>query len=632
MAESFFVSEATGTRPLTGSDLVEVPPLTLWKLLSNANDLRPSWRLFDSGASKATNVSEFYELVKDLAKGLLNEKVEKGDVVAILGMNCIEYAAAEIAVASVGCLALPLFSEGSPEVNEVALQTSKAKIAIGSIAYAPKIMIFRKSLVDLKKIVFWAETEEQIPESVGDVIFWDDFLYQASKLPSSDFEARLREVKPEMPCVCIPVTSASLIKMAMLSHDNLTWAARRLVDRLDLTDKDHLVSYIPFFLVQGKVLDVYGALYKGYSVTFLEGKAWHGNKSTLIAGLKKAKPTFMLTPGYAVEKIQWTIEKQLLLDSDKMKHFFKSAALDCGRKSSNAVMKGKKMPVGFSMHNSGTFSKGRATVGLDNLRYMVSFGNPLSDTVDTYLWNIFIPVVDSFELHEAAGFLAIQAPGCFAKGSAGKPLEGLEVKIEKPDENGVGEVAVRGRAVFLGYLGDVGMNKNAFTKDGWFLTSYLARQDDAGFLYPSGHKEELIVMATGERVNPLLVENNIKSLLPGVNQVCIVGEGQHSLGCLFTMKTSSKVDNTGRLNMSARRYTQAKTVHELANDIRWFDLVKIALDQVNRLATSTSTKVTNFKVIEGKWDTANQCALPGGRLNREMIAKTYANEIKELFS
>jgi len=629
--EGAFCCETTGSRALKGSDVKQLAPLTVWRLLSDANDERPSWKLFDVEKGGSMNVSEFFELVRDLAKALVNEKLQRGDIVAILGRNCIEYAAAELATIVAGCVALPLYADGSAEVNEVALQTSGAKLVFCSMAFVHKVMIYRNNIPQLRRIVLWAEAEEKIPESEGEIVFWDDFLYAGSELPNEGLNSRLKEVKPEHPCMLMPVTGASVLKMAMFSQDNITWAARRVVDRLGLNDKDILPSFIPFHLMTGKLLDIYGALYKGYLVAFLDPKAWNAGKASMITGFQKEHPTVILAPGFAIEKLQWTIEKDFLLDSSKAKAFFMHASLECGRKSSNATMKGKKLPLDFAMHNSNTFSKAKNLVGLNKLRFVVNFGSPVADSVSSYLWNLHIPVAECFEKTELSGFVSLQAPGSFLRGSCGKPLEGLEVRIEKPNAEGVGELFVRGRGVFLGYLGDELITEDLFTKDGWFKTSEYVRVEESGFLYHHGHKDDYIQLSTGERVNPAVIENNLKSLVPGINQVCIVGEGRSSLGALITMKVSTK-SGKEKLNGSARRFTQARTVVELQKDLRWGDLMGVALTQINRLATSSATKVTVYRMIEGRWDPANGCAAPGGRLRRDAINKAYKKEIDAMFA
>jgi len=626
-----YCCDTRGSRGLKGSDLKDVRPMTVWNLLSDANDERPSWKLYELEKGGSMNVSEFYELVRDMAKALVGENLMQGDIVAILGRNGIEYAAAELAAAVAGCVALPLYADGSAEVNEVALQTSGAKLVFCSMSFVHKVMIYRNNLTELRKIVLWAEAEEKIPESEGEIVFWDDFLFAGSELPSEGLNARLKTVKPESPCMLMPVTGASAIKTAMFSQDNITWAARRVVDRLGLTDKDVLPSFVPFYLMTGKLLDIYGALYKGYLVAFLDPRAWQATKSTMITGFVKEKPTVVVAPGFAIEKLQWTIEKDFLLESSKAKAFFMHASLECGRKSSNATMKGKKPPLDFPMHNNNTFSKARNLVGLGKLRFMVTFGNPLSDTVSNYLWNLHIPTAECFEKAEAAGFISLQSPGNFLKGTCGKPLDGLEIRIEKPNDEGVGELQIRGRGVFMGYLGQEAMTKDVFTADGWFITSEYARLDESGFLHHHGHKEDYIQLSTGECVNPAVIENNLKSLVAGVNQVCLVGEGRSSLGALITMKISKK-SGKEKLNSSARRFTQAKTVGELQKDVRWNDLMGVALTQINRLATSSATKVTAFRMVEGKWDAANGFAAPGGRLRRSAIAKAHAKDIDAMFA
>ncbi|KAA8499785.1 Long-chain-fatty-acid--CoA ligase ACSBG2 [Porphyridium purpureum] len=631
MNESYVVKRGE-SRALAGADLKGVIPWTVYDLLDVANDKRTAWKLFENEKGGSMTVSEFHLLCKDMSKAILTLGIKHGDFVGVLGYPCVEYAAAEIAVMQVGAVVVPLYPEGSAEINEVALQTTNSKLVFCPMSLVHKVMTYRKQLTELKNIIIWAEENEMLPETEGEIHFWDDILFKGSEESDAQFNEARKKVKPENPAMLTPVSGMSQLKMAIFSQDNITYSARKVPEHAGLTSDDHLVSHIPFFLMLGKILDVYGALAVGYHTTFLNKGAWNGTKSQFLTGMQNAKPTFIIAPGFAVEKMQWHVEKTLQFKDDKLKAFMKGSALECGRKSSNATMKQKKVPMNYGMHK-GFFQKTREMIGFDNCRYGVSFATPLSEACQKYLWNLNMPVVDGYEKLESCGLLAFGAPGMYKSGTMGKPIEGWTVKIHKPDENGVGEILVKGRSLFLGYLDDEELTSKRFTSDGFFRTNDLGSVDEEGYLIFKSRKSDIIVLATGEQVNPTIIEGNLKSLIPGVHQVLVVGQGQNSLGCLITMKTA-KQSATGeaRLASCVRYTTQAKTVQELKKDVRFKDLVAVALEQVNRLATSKNTKVTTYHLCMENWTPQNNMAAPGGMLRRDVIMETYKAEIEKMFA
>ena len=94
-------------------------------------------------------------------------------------------------------------------------------------------------------------------------------------------------------------------------------------------------------------------------------------------------------------------------------------------------------------------------------------------------------------------------------GSIGKKMPSLEVKIENPDENGVGELLVKGNSVMLGYYENDEANEEVFDKEGWFHTGDLATIDKDGYIYISGRKKFVIVLKNGKNVYPEEIESLI---------------------------------------------------------------------------------------------------------------------------
>ncbi|NND50161.1 MAG: AMP-binding protein, partial [Rhizobiales bacterium] len=93
-------------------------------------------------------------------------------------------------------------------------------------------------------------------------------------------------------------------------------------------------------------------------------------------------------------------------------------------------------------------------------------------------------------------------PGQHRTGSVGQALNGGEVKIDEPDEEGVGEILLRGPNVTAAYLNNENAHRTTFDAGGWFRTGDLGRLDEAGFLYIAGRRKEIITLGGGKKVNP----------------------------------------------------------------------------------------------------------------------------------
>lgn len=115
--------------------------------------------------------------------------------------------------------------------------------------------------------------------------------------------------------------------------------------------------------------------------------------------------------------------------------------------------------------------------------------------------------------------------------SAGKPVAGLELKILKPDQSGIGELAMRGPQVCVGYLGQEELFESLITDDGYFRTGDLAWLDDAGYLHLSGRLKDMIIRG-GVNISPVPIEDAIAAH-PDVKRIAVIGGPDERLGELI---------------------------------------------------------------------------------------------------
>src|SRR5205823_5452863 len=111
--------------------------------------------------------------------------------------------------------------------------------------------------------------------------------------------------------------------------------------------------------------------------------------------------------------------------------------------------------------------------------------------------------------------------------TVGPPVPGVEARIASPDENGVGEIVVRGRNVMRGYFGDPAATE-AVLRDGWLHTGDVGRRDARGHLVITGRIKELIVTSGGKKVSPADVERRYAGVA-GVKELCVFGAPGRSL-------------------------------------------------------------------------------------------------------
>lgn len=138
-----------------------------------------------------------------------------------------------------------------------------------------------------------------------------------------------------------------------------------------------------------------------------------------------------------------------------------------------------------------------------------------------FFYDLGIPVANGYGLTEAGTAVTVNDLKPFRADTVGKPLPGMEVRIVNPNEEGIGEVAVRSRTVMAGYLNDPDLTAETIV-DGWLLTGDMGRLDRSGHLQLAGRKKNMIVTAEGKNVYPEDIEKEFKDL--PVKEYCVMAE------------------------------------------------------------------------------------------------------------
>jgi len=156
------------------------------------------------------------------------------------------------------------------------------------------------------------------------------------------------------------------------------------------------------------------------------------------------------------------------------------------------------------------------------MRYLISGGSALSEKVQKDLHGLGFTVLEGYGLTESSPVLTVARPGNkLLRGSVGRPLPGVEVRIDSPDENGVGEVFARGQNVMVGYYNNEAATDSVLA-DRWLKTGDLGRLDEDGNLFIVGRSKDVIIDSNGKNIYPDEIEDHYGKS-PFVKEMSVVG-------------------------------------------------------------------------------------------------------------
>ncbi|KAI4541563.1 hypothetical protein MG293_008705 [Ovis ammon polii] len=191
---------------------------------------------------------------------------------------------------------------------------------------------------------------------------------------------------------------------------------------------------------------------------------------------------------------------------------------------------------------------------------------------------------------------------------SGKVVTGCKNMLYQPSKDGVGEVCLWGRHVFMGYLEQEDATREAIDEEGWLHSGDLGRMDNQGFLFITGRIKEIIITAGGENVAPGPIENLVKETIPIISNAMLVGDKAKFLSILLTLKC--EVDKiTGEpldvLNWEAIKFcqevgSQATTVSEILElrDPMVYAAIQKGISAVNQKAISNAQKIQKWVILE----------------------------------
>ena len=226
------------------------------------------------------------------------------------------------------------------------------------------------------------------------------------------------------------------------------------------------------------------------------------------------------------------------------------------------------------------------------IRYLISGGSALSEKVQKDLHGLGFTILEGYGLTESSPVLTVTRPqNRLQKGSVGKAIPGVEIKIHEPDENGVGEVWGRGQNVMLGYFNNDEATKDAL-EDRWLKTGDLGKLDEDGNLYIVGRSKDVIIDSNGKNIYPDEIED-LYGKSPLIKELSVVGlpepDGGERIACLVRADyeydialvradANKKIEDYFReVSAGLPFYKRVKTLH-FTN----FDLPRTATRKVKR--------------------------------------------------
>ena len=434
------------------------------------------------GEFEKITYKQFGEDVIALGTALTNKYNLKDEKIVIIGENTYHWYVSYMAALCGAGIAVPVDKELPPNELENVINRSKATIVIYS---TKKKEIIKKVEDNLPRVKYFVQMNSE-DKLLGREIGLNTIINEGKKLVNSGDNSFMKiKIDPdEFKVLIFTSGTTSAAKGVMICNRNLAENVNSVSAYVNLTEKERFFSVLPLHHTYESTIGFLLPMSVGASIAVCQGLKY------IVPNLKETKPTALLAVPLLIENLYKKINQSIEKGG-------KAGLVNSMMHVTNALK-----AVGIDIKKK-VFSEIYENLG-GNLKYVVSAAAPIDAKVGKWLQDIGIIFLQGYGLTETAPIAALTPEYDARVGSAGKAVICDEIKIHAPNENGEGEVWIKGKTVMLGYYENEEATKEVM-HDGWFNAGDIGYLDD-GFLYITGRSKNVIVTQNGKNIYPEEIE------------------------------------------------------------------------------------------------------------------------------
>ncbi len=588
---------------------------TLADIYKHAIASYPDHELFGTkkdGAWRWTTYREFGQAVDRFRGGLASVGLKRGDRLAIISNNRVEWAVAAYAAFGLGVAFVPMYEAQLEKDWEFIVKDCEAKaLIVATSAIFHKTKPFLKTLPALKHIVCLDGGADMITDQTSTY---------ASLLESGKTAPVIQPSPKDVACFIYTSGTTGNPKGVILSHSNIASNVSAVHKVFPMEAGDRSLSFLPWAHSFGQTCELHTLFSKGASMALCEAV------DKIIDNLAETKPTLLFSVPRIFNKLYTAVQKQIASKPKPIQAMVKEAL-----KATAKEREGKRLTLRehalLAFVDKLVFAKVRERFG-GRLKYAFSGGAAISREVAEFIDSLGVTVYEGYGLTETSPITTANCPGMRRIGSVGRAIPGVRVEIDAShggEKNGFpeGEIVVYGPNVMVGYHNRADENAAVFTKDGGFRTGDLGYVDAHGFVFITGRIKEQYKLENGKYVVPTPLEEQLK-LSPYIANAMVYGDNK-------PYNVALVVANMGALRDWAAQNGVAAEGAELLSNAKVRDLVKGEIDKYSGHFKGFES-VNAFALIGEDFTTENGMLTPSLKLKRRKVLEVHGPLIEGLYA
>ena len=564
------------------------------------------WREFTWG--------EYFDIVKSVSFGLYELGVREGDKVAIHSENRPEWVFADLGAQTLGSVSVGIYPTSPAAEVEYLLSHSEASVLIvEDEEQLDKALEAWDRLEKLQKIVV---IDPRGVNTIDDprIITFQELLDLGDSVDGQSFEKMIQTIAPSETAIIVYTSGTTgPPKGAMITHQNLRFAAISWGRVYEFRKNDEVLSYLPLCHVAERVISVANGVYHGYVVNFGE------DTNSFLEDLREVQPTFFLGVPRVWEKMLASIQ---IRSNDAT--WFKRTLFNFWIKQGGLILqrrlKGKGTfadSIWFGLGWLFVFRSLKKRIGMMRVREALSGAAPIAPQVLEFLMSVGVPVREGYGMTENTAVATIVPSDELRLGSVGKSLPNSEVRIAED-----GEILTRSDATFNGYFKNPEATKETIV-DGWLHTGDIGHMDEFGHLWITDRKKDIIITAGGKNLSPSEIENRIK-VSPYIREAMVIGDRRKYLTALIGIESDTVGDWATRQGIPYTTYEDLSSKDEVN------ELVSGVINDANKDFAQVET-IKYFKLLPIELDHEDGQLTATQKVKRATLTEQFAELIESMY-
>ena len=560
------------------------------------------------------------EAVREIAGGLLSLGFAKGDCASILANTVVEWVCADLAVLSAGGVSNGIYPTDAPsQVQYLCADSRTTVLFVEDDEQLDKALEVRAQLPGLRKIVVFNMEGLRDLNDPG-VISLDtlraighDYL---EKNPGA-VERRVAACKPTDLAILVYTSGTTgKPKGAMHLHQGLVYTLHGYNTLVAQDARDERMCFLPLCHIAERMGGEYFAMYTGAKLNFVE------NPETIPENVREIAPTVFTAVPRVWEKFYSGVMISLK-EAGRVQQAAYAWGIGVGTAIADKVLAGQPvsgwLKLQFTLAQWLVLNNVRKLIGIHRARFLVTGAAPISPDLVRWYLALGVPMLEVWGMTETCGASTGVPAQKMRPGSIGPAAGYNEVKLDPI----TGEILVRGKNVFAGYLNMPEKTAETIDKDGWLHTGDVGVVDADGYYRITDRMNDIIITAGGKNITPSELENDLK-FSPYITDAVVIGDKRPYLTVIIMIDQENVEKFAQDADVPFGNYaslTQATAVQAL---------IQAELDRVNHKFARVE-QLKKFFLLATQLTAEDEELTPTMKLKRKLVEKKYAAQINAMY-